>query len=77
MSAREKFLSAYHDRRLWVRTLHTQGPMHAPADDHLYEAVRAHPMPYWKAALHSSIRASDPLEYPAWIRLSWRKAGAA
>lgn len=77
MSAREKFLSAYHDRRLWVRTLRTQGPMHAPADDQLYEAVCAHPMPYWRAALHSSIRASDPLNYPAFIRPAWRKAGAA
>ena len=77
MSAREKFLSAYHDRRLWVRTLHAQGPMHAPADDPLHEAMSAHPMPYWRAALHSGIRASDPLKYPAWIRLALRKAGVA
>lgn len=77
MSAREKFLSAYHDRRLWVRTHHTQGPMHAPADDPLFEAMSAHPMPYWLAALDSRMTASDPLKYPARIRLACRKAGAA
>lgn len=77
MIAREKFLSAYHDRRLWVRTLHAQGPMHAPADDPLHEAMSAHPMPYWLAAIRARQMASDPLKYPAWIRLAWRKAGVA
>jgi len=74
MSAREKFLAAYHDRRLWVRTFHTQGPMHAPADDPLHEAMTMHPLPYWQAAFRARKTASDPLRFPAWIRLACRKA---
>lgn len=77
MSAREKFLAAYHDRRAWLRALHTQGPMHFPADDPLHEVMTMHPYPYWLAAIRARKTASDPLKYPAWIRLALRKAGAA